>query len=134
MNTWVLRARNNIKRAMIMIIVPHCLNSWITVIVHGINSDITIHSLFPLYSFGSLITSGSSASSALSANPFFFFSRPSYLVQDLEFRQACCVDVNFCSLYHERRPIERCFFYRPPFFSKSCKYYKVCWNLWWPEH
>ena len=94
-----------------------------------INSDILTYSLLPLYSFGSLITSGSSASSALSANPFFFFSRPSYEVQDLEFRQTCCVDVNFCSLYYERRPIERCFFYQAPFFSKSYKYYKVCPNL-----
>ena len=54
----------------------------------GINSDILTYFLLPIYSFGSLITSGSSASSALSSNAFFFFSHPFYEVQDLEFRQA----------------------------------------------
>ena len=97
--------------------------------MNGINSDILTYSLLPLYSFGSLITSGSSASSTLSSNPFFEFT--SYFLEDFQFRQACCVDVNFCSLYYERRPIERCFSYQSPFFSKSCKYmyYKVCSNL-----
>ena len=72
--------------------------------------------IFHFCSTFSLITSGSLASSTLAFNPFF--QTFAYFQYDFLFRVTCCEQVNFCSLYHKRRPIENCFGYRPPFFSE----------------
>ena len=62
--------------------------------------------------FGALYTEGERAGGLTVHHPIF--RRSDFDQNDLIFYDICCRQASRCDLFHERRPVDDCSWYRPP--------------------